>query len=88
MLATFCGCAMPDPTPVTGTTQGDARCSIEFDNEQVAEAVRRVEGMLNGDPLRHHTSLTAEQFALDSRLMAKQAVTNVLTALKREPRPC
>ena len=43
---------------------------------------------INGDPLRHHTSLTAEQFALDSRLMAKQAVTNVLTALKREPRPC
>lgn len=77
-------CAAPEPSQVE--VERD-RWSVEFDNERVAEAVQRVESMLNGDPLRRHTTLTAEQFALDSRLMAKQVVTNVLTALKNEPRP-
>ena len=64
----------------------DDRWKVDFNNDDVAQAVERVEGMLNGDPLRRRSQLTAEQFALDSRLMAKQVVSNVLRALKHEPR--
>jgi len=60
---------------------------VAFNNGDAAEARQRVEDMLNGDPLRRHTTLTPEQFALDSKLMAKQILANVLSALKGEPRP-
>lgn len=53
-----------------------------WEDRAVADAVRRVESMLNGDPLRHHSGLTPEQFALDSRIMAKQVVGQVLAALE------
>ncbi len=79
--------SIPMLDPTQQQTQGGRLWKVIFDNAQVAEAVRRVEDMLNGDPLRRHSTLTAEQFALDSNLMAKQVVTNILTALKGEPRP-
>ena len=59
-----------------------------WDYDRVTEAVCRVEATLHSDPLRMHTNLTAEQLALDSRMMAKQVVSNVLLALDGKGATC
>jgi hypothetical protein len=75
------------PEPLQDDGEQPEMWRVAFNNGDAAEAVQRVEDMLNGDPLRRHATLTPEQFALDSKLMAKQIVANVLAALKGEPRP-
>lgn len=75
------------PSPLRDGGERPETWRVAFNEGDAAEAGQRVEDMLNGDPLRRHTTLTPEQFALDSKLMAKQILANVLAALKGEPRP-
>lgn len=76
-----------DPQPLQDGGERPETWRVAFNEGDAAEARQRVEDMLNGDPLRRHTTLTPEQFALDSKLMAKQILANLLAALKGEPRP-